>query len=597
MPRFRRFESDTMSDVTPTPPGPPHHAASNGDTSRFITTFVAGVLVGVFAAVGVVPGGGGGTPSIASAPMGSGEMGGTDGGTDLGDGTDLGGGDLGDSGGGDLGGGAIVGDDGGLGGSDLGGGMSGDGGGGTTVAPSGVSGDSGDASAGGGTTTAGGSSGGGVSIGGGTSGTGSSGGTGSSTGTGTTGSSGGSGGGTGGSGGDACAANNGGATDKGVTAKEIRVAATKVDDGPGASLLKQATVAMQAVINQVNSQGGICGRRIVLETKNDSWDAARGRDFIRRFIEQDNFALLVVPSSEGLAAAIEAGDISRAKIPVVGTTGLRIDEYSDPWVFPVATPTVSIMRIMAAHAHRQGAKTFGIVWDSKYRFGLEGATAFKDYVKGLPGAQIKADTPLDPTKAGNYATEAQQFNTACGNSDSGSGCDMVALLLVPQTAERWKEANGNTNQGRGAKTHAAQTLFTDDFATRCGGWCDGLTVWTGYNPPIAPRNNDGVKTYVRDVQKALPSIDTSNQFVEGAYLGAKVFVDAVTACSPNLTRACIKATLDQANYQTPLASTLVWRPNDHVANKFAQAFGLEASGGSFNGWQYQNTDFVRDPKG
>ncbi|MBW3664589.1 MAG: ABC transporter substrate-binding protein [Actinobacteria bacterium] len=393
-----------------------------------------------------------------------------------------------------------------------------------------------------------------------------------------------------------CGANNGGATDKGVTATEIKVAATVVNDGPGASLLKPATVGIQAVLNQVNAAGGICGRQIKFEPFNDSWDAARGQNAIRRFIEEGKFALLVVPSSEGLAAAIQAGLISKEGIPVVGTTGLRIDEYREPWVFPVASATLSVMRSMAKYAYdKDGARSLGIVWDSKFKFGIEGATAFKDYVKTLPGASVKADMPINPDQD-TYNSEAAKFNGDCNNTSSSSDCDMVALLLVPETAIKWRNANSGTFSGRGKTTYGAQTLFTDAFASQCQSWCDKMRVWTGYNPSIPPVSNKaGVKKYVEDVRRVQPSVDFNNQFVEGAYLGTQVFVDAVKKCSPNLTRACLRQKLDAMDFQTDLANTLVWRPNQHHANKFAQAFQVEATGGSFNGWRYLDTGWIRDP--
>lgn len=396
--------------------------------------------------------------------------------------------------------------------------------------------------------------------------------------------------------GDGCAANNGGATDKGVTATEIKVAATVVDDGPGASLLKPATVGIQAVINKVNAAGGICGRRIDFEPFNDSWDAARGQNAIRRFIEDGKFALLVVPSSEGLAAAIQAGMISQAKIPVVGTTGLRIDEYRDPWVFPVSTATISVMRAMARYAYEKDkARTFGIVWDNKFKFGIEGATAFKDYLKSLPGASIKSDMPINPSQD-TYNSEAAKFNGDCGNTGGEAGCDMVSLLLVPETAIKWRNANASANAGRGKRTHGAQTLFTNAFASQCQGWCDKLTVWTGYNPPLPPTDGlAGVRRYVDDVRAVRPNIDFTNQFVEGAYLGAEVFVEAVRRCSPALTRVCIQQKLDSIDFKTDLSNTLSWRPGQHHANKFAQAFSINATGSSFNGWRYEDTGWIRDP--
>lgn len=389
------------------------------------------------------------------------------------------------------------------------------------------------------------------------------------------------------------AGRNGGVTDTGVTATQIKIAATVVKDGPGKSLLESSETGMRAVVNKVNAAGGICGRRLALTTVNDGWDPSRGRDFIKRFIDDGNFALPVVPSSEGLSEAIRSGLIKDSGIPVVGTNGLRIDQYNDPFVFPVGSATVSIMRAMAKYAYEtKGARNFGIVWDNKYKFGKEGADAFKEYVNSLPGASVKADQPLDPM-ALSFGTEAQSFNTACG----ASGCDMVVLLLVPDTAGKWKSANPGTGAGRGRLTYGAQTLFTDAFASSCAAWCSGMVVWTGYNPPIPPLDSKaGVSTFVNDVQAISPSIDYRNQFLQGAYLGMQVFVDAATACSPNLTRACVNARLESTDFATDLSSTLSWRPGRHHANKAAQAFSIDATGGSFNGWRFEQTGFVQDPK-
>jgi hypothetical protein len=48
------------------------------------------------------------------------------------------------------------------------------------------------------------------------------------------------------------------------------------------------------------------------------------------------------------------------------------------------------------------------VWDQKFRFGIEGATAYKDQVKKL-GGSVAGDMPLDPDRP-SYGTEAQHGN-------------------------------------------------------------------------------------------------------------------------------------------------------------------------------------------
>jgi len=393
-----------------------------------------------------------------------------------------------------------------------------------------------------------------------------------------------------------CAAGrNGGPTgDPGVSATEIKLAATVVTDGPAKSLLEPSTAGMKAVIDRVNAKGGICGRRLSLTVANDSFDAAKGQQYIRNFIAEDYFALAVVPSSEGLSAAISSGDIDRAGIPVVGTNGMRIEQYQSPWVWPVATATVSTMRVMATSGARErNAKTFAIVWDGKYKFGVEGATAFKKQVEAF-GGRIVADVRLDPEQP-SYSTEVAAFNEKCG----GGKCDMVALLLLPDTATKWMEKKPAMGK---RYTAGAQTLFTDEFANSCVRSalerCHGMAVWTGYLPPIGRYAGlPDIERYVDDVSTVRPGIDVRNQFLEGAYLGMELLMDALRRVGPDLTRARLKQVLDSATFRYDLTSPLSWTPARRSANIRARSFAMVVSNGGFRGWGDENSGWVADPAG
>ena len=387
---------------------------------------------------------------------------------------------------------------------------------------------------------------------------------------------------------------NGGATDKGVSAKSIKIAANIVTSGVGASFLSEAPLAMEAVKRRVNSKGGICGRQLELFTVNDGWDAARGQQNIKDFINQGYFALPVVPSSEGLSAAISGGDIARAGIPVVGADGMRKEQYdaqgNAKWVWPVATATVSQVRIMAKYAYeKKGARTMGIVYDNKYKFGVEGATAFEKYVKTLKGASLKAKYGIEPGL--NKYPQANSFNGDCDR------CDLVVFLLEPSTAKQWLTDAGQGGLGKKA-TMGAQPLFNKKvFADQCGAICNGMFVWSGYVPAL-PENASipGVSRYMQELRSVSPSADASNQFTQGAYLGMEIFVEAVTRCSPTgLTRACVQKTMDSLDFQTDLAAKLSWRAGNHFANVGARGYSLSYQGPTFRGFRDEQTGFVRDP--
>lgn len=390
------------------------------------------------------------------------------------------------------------------------------------------------------------------------------------------------------------AGQNGGATDKGVTSGRIKLAATNVRSGIGSSFLGTAYIGMQAVVNRVNASGGVCGRLLQLRLVDDNWEAPRGATFIQNFINEGYFALPVVPSSEGLTQAIETNIISSAGIPVVGSDGMLKEQYGNPWVWPVATATVSTVRIMAKHAHDNGAKSFAMVYDQQYKFGKEGAAAFRAYVKELTGTEPHL-VGIVPGKA-SYSGDAEAFNGKCG-----AGCDFVAFLLDPTTANTYISSHVDKDgrrQGFGkVLSGGAQPLFNERFARDCGRPCDGMLVWTGYNPPIGRLSSEkAVAAYVDDVKSVDPGVDVSNQFLEGAYLGMKVFVAALEKAGPNLTRAAVRDAMNSMKYESGLSSTLAWGPNQRFANQTAQAFKIVTASGSFAGFSEHGTGFVRDPR-
>nr|MDQ3757672.1 ABC transporter substrate-binding protein [Actinomycetota bacterium] len=393
-----------------------------------------------------------------------------------------------------------------------------------------------------------------------------------------------------------CAAGvNGGATDKGVTGSRIKLAATNVRSGIGSSFLGTSYIGMQAVVNRVNAKGGVCGRLLDLRLVDDGWEAARGDNYLQNFAKGDYFALPVVPSSEGLTQSIANGTIDGAGIPVVGTDGMLKEQYDNPWVWPVATSTVSTMRIMAKHAADNGAATFGIVFDQQYKFGREGAAAFRTYVEQLTGRPPKAYVGITPGRA-NYSGDAKKFNDDCG----GDGCDFVAMLLDPTTANTYISSQVDKDgrrQGFGrVLTGGAQPLFNERFARDCGPPCEAMLVWTGYNPPIgALQSRPSVAAYVDDVHSVDPSVDVANQFLEGAYLGMQVFVSALEKVGPNLTRAGLRAAMDSMTYTSDLSSSLTWGPKERFANQAAQAFRIVTATGSFAGFAEAGTGFLRDP--
>lgn len=405
----------------------------------------------------------------------------------------------------------------------------------------------------------------------------------------------------------ACApGRNGGSTDVGVSATQIKFAATTVTDGPGASFLAPMDVAIQAVTTEVNRSGGICGRRLSVELRNDSWNAALGEQYIEDFVQGSGvFGLAVNPDSEGLYAANSY--IRQQGVPVVGTSGMLIDEYLNPWIWPVGTSTISQMDIMAAYAYAQGARTFGIAFDAEYAFGVEGAYAFDQAVKTLTGHNIAGyNSSLNNCSEDfcgvqdnqpSYASQATEFNNSCINAPPPGQhqCQYIAYLMEPSLALAW------LSNGRGAANPqygfgGAQPLFdTQAFADQCGATCQHMQVWTGFQPPIGSFTDQPAEVaYTRLVTGYDPSADVTNQFLEGAYIGMNLLVAALRQVGPDLTRARLRAVLDTMTYSSGLGPALHFGTGDHFADTEAMAWQLNYADGTFTGFS-PIVGYQRDP--
>jgi ABC-type branched-subunit amino acid transport system substrate-binding protein len=408
-----------------------------------------------------------------------------------------------------------------------------------------------------------------------------------------------------------CAAGrNGGKTDTGVDEEKIKLGATVVLDGFAADFLGQVKDAMEAVRKEVNNSGGVCGRQLEVVYKNDLWNPDSGKTAIENLIRDGVFAFAVSPSSEGLNAASNADVFENSGVPVVGADGLNNTQFDDPLIWPVAAATTTTVHVLMKWAWDHGARNPAIVYGNTYRFGVEGAAAFDAQYKALSGKSLKqgggsgceqgsrfCGVPADS----NYGNQVSAVNQSCNKAPK---CDFLLLLLEPASAKRWMSTPGVKRPADyklagsgcgGCGMAGAQPLFTRDFAKDCGDKCDGMFVWTGYNPPIeqyAPERNAAVRAYVNALKSENGSADIYNQFTEGGYVGMRLLVHALKLVGPNLTRKALRQTLDNLPqpFDVGLTVPLKWGTagaggGARYANHSAQAFKINAKT-NFTGFEF-----------
>jgi ABC-type branched-subunit amino acid transport system substrate-binding protein len=105
-------------------------------------------------------------------------------------------------------------------------------------------------------------------------------------------------------------ADNGGATDVGLTGSQLRVGSIVTLSGPVPGLFAGAAYGVQAWAAYQNSLGGINGRKIALDTRDDQFDTGQNRGQTREAIDSD-FALV---GSFSLYDDAAVGDIEHAGV-------------------------------------------------------------------------------------------------------------------------------------------------------------------------------------------------------------------------------------------------------------------------------------------
>lgn len=375
----------------------------------------------------------------------------------------------------------------------------------------------------------------------------------------------------------------GGATDVGVEPDLVLVGAT-VASGVHVAHLSGGARGIRAAELRVNDPGGVCERILDAFIVDDGADHARGKQFIDNMIAQGHFALVAMPSPDGLRGAIASGSIDAEGIPVVGTTGGTSFEFESPWVWPAGPSNADFASIAARHAYDRGARRFGVVWVRDVRFGMEVRAGLADTLGALPGAILVADAALDSAQA-SYASQAQEFSAACHE-----GCDAVVYAGDPVTVLSWLASGPRTGE---IANLLSPHLMNEGFADACGRACDGFLAWTPFHPPVGEAPPAALR-YAADLRAIDPNADPVNPFTEGAYFGTLLAALGMGETGARLTRDGLGRTLDRVAFDLGVTAAPLSYKHGRAANRAMRAYEMVAPGGRFIGWR-EATGWIAAP--
>jgi len=113
----------------------------------------------------------------------------------------------------------------------------------------------------------------------------------------------------------------------------IRIGAFLSVTGPAAFLGDPEQKTLEMVVERINAEGGVLGRKLQLVAYDDGGDAEKARTFAKRLLEQDRVDAIVGGSTTGTTMAV-VPLVEEAQTPFISLAGaVMIVEPTRKWVF------------------------------------------------------------------------------------------------------------------------------------------------------------------------------------------------------------------------------------------------------------------------
>ncbi|HEV8626223.1 MAG TPA: ABC transporter substrate-binding protein [Acidimicrobiia bacterium] len=358
----------------------------------------------------------------------------------------------------------------------------------------------------------------------------------------------------------------GGATDVGVTDREIKVGSINMHGLPLANVLIDPQVrGMQASVQAINDAGGVHGRNITfIDCDDGPGDTARAKACMKKLAEQDKvFAMLT--STTWSSAAIH-DDLAKYQLPLVGAWAYSVTEWSDPWMFPTHMPMLHEAYAAAEWVRDViKPKTFGLICLNSPE--MQKACGNVNEVLTKAGAKLVHQSNLDLTPTD---TSSEVVAMRAANPDH-----IIHYVINPATIVKFV-VQAAQQQYWPPKGLSGNHLATEVLGSLFGQWPVNR-YWTNTTYKLW-----GPEFMAVMAKYAPKNRGINHHIVQAGYVGTNNFAEAAKKVGPNLTR---KALMDVLNSQE-------WNAGPGLDQKFMYTPGQRnrADTGNRTEYMYKYTD-------
>ena len=315
----------------------------------------------------------------------------------------------------------------------------------------------------------------------------------------------------------------------------IHIAQISPLSGPAASIGLPLTQAAHAYVNRINAEGGIGGKKIVLEDRDDGFKPERTIEHVEQLISaRPPVALLNVVGAPNNGELVTRGLLAKHKMSVVGafTGATSVRELKSPYMYFIRASVADEARKMVQQVVTIGMTRVALV-HANDAFGHD-ARGFVDAALKMHGAVLSAAESYEPATV-DVAPAVTRVRSSDAQAVLIFGTGPAAAKFV---VEYRKAGGGGLLIANSSTSPEVMARLAGNTMARGVGLVQVVPAVTKTTIPVVKEYQDTLARYGK------PDWKPSAYGLEG-FLAAKLLVEGLRRAGPSPTRESLSAALDR----------------------------------------------------
>lgn len=352
-----------------------------------------------------------------------------------------------------------------------------------------------------------------------------------------------------------CGSSGGGAGNQefapGVTATTVTVGGHLPLTGPAAPGFRDIAPALKAYFDYVNDRGGVNGRKIIYDYKDDAYNPATTVDVVHKLVDQEKvFAVLAGLGTPTHTKVVDY--LNSQKVPdlfVASGCTCWDSPATHPYTFGWSPDYVREGKVLGTYVTSAFPGKKVAYFTQNDDFGSDGVKGL-DHV--VPAASVVSRQTYQPG-----VVDITPQMTAIAQAKA----DVIVAFAIPAYVARLRLAQlklGNTAQlvvSYAGSDPATLSTLLDSYAEQSGTSAQGNSLIQGlvtdaYAPPVADASNSWNTLFKKVRDQYAPSLPLSQPVYAGMGV-AFTFVEALQRAGKNPTRQSIVDAIEKGGLTSP----------------------------------------------